>query len=302
MTNKSLIDLAMGFAKAGYRIFPCTQEKVPLISSWPQNSTNEPDKIEAIFANPLASLIGMPTGGANGVCVLDIDQPKKVGAVGGFPWLELNKHKLPETRVVQTQNAGLHYYFRHIEGLKSTAGKIHAGVDLRAEGGMVIVGGYGYEIINSVPLDQLPSFPLEILSDDYSRPSQRQSRHHDLGQIFQPGMWHNTVRNWTAAAVSRGDSEQTILEIAPLITLPTHTIENTERELKTFLDGAAKKGFAPATKEPSKNNEFKLKGLKELMELEDPSFIVEDMIVDNSFAMVFVLEILVPVERSRFAP
>ena len=65
--------------------------------------------------------------------VLDIDARH-----GGGSWLAENKHRLPPTRVHRTRSGGLHLFLQHQQGMRCSAGRIAAGVDVRATGGYVI--------------------------------------------------------------------------------------------------------------------------------------------------------------------
>jgi hypothetical protein len=78
-------------------------------------------------------LVGVPTGEVSGLAVLDLDSRHH-----GDRWFEEHRHRLPPTRVHRTRSGGLHLIFQHAAGLRSNAGRIAAGVDVRATGGYVI--------------------------------------------------------------------------------------------------------------------------------------------------------------------
>ena len=59
-------------------------------------------------------------------------------AGGGASWFAEHKHRLPTTRTHRTRGGGLHLVFQHEAGLRCSAGKIAAGIDVRANGGYVI--------------------------------------------------------------------------------------------------------------------------------------------------------------------
>jgi hypothetical protein len=89
----------------------------------------------------------MPTGSVSGISVLDID-------ADGLTWFDAQH--LPLTRMHQTRSGGLHLLFRHAEGLRNSSGVIANGVDVRANGGMVIWWPrQGYEICDA-PLAEWP--------------------------------------------------------------------------------------------------------------------------------------------------
>jgi Bifunctional DNA primase/polymerase, N-terminal len=92
------------------------------------------------------ALIGMPTGKVSGRWVLDIDVKRP--AANGFDSLEDLGHSiLPGTPMSHTTGRGLHVYFNAGgRELKSSAGLIGPGLDVRGDGGYVIVPspGSGY--------------------------------------------------------------------------------------------------------------------------------------------------------------
>jgi hypothetical protein len=73
------------------------------------------------------------TGHISGLDVLDLDARN-----GGDSWFQANKFDLPSTQVHRTRAGGLHFFFQSAVGLRCSAGKIAAGVDVRAGGGYVI--------------------------------------------------------------------------------------------------------------------------------------------------------------------
>jgi hypothetical protein len=78
-------------------------------------------------------LVGVPTGPASGLAVLDVDVVK-----GGGAWWDANRARLPATRMHETRSGGLHVLFKHRAGLKCSVSKIAPGIDVRADGGYII--------------------------------------------------------------------------------------------------------------------------------------------------------------------
>lgn len=289
MNQNNLLNRAIEISsKHRLPVFPCALTKRPLTENGFKGASTEIKQIERWFSSSSAELIGVPTGKISGIAVLDIDKAKQEGASDGFTWLKDNEEKLPDTHKVRTQNGGLHLYFKHTDELRSSAGTIAPGVDIRADGGYIIFAGPGYEIINELPLDDLPTFPAFIIEAkaDHSPagPKPAKSITRNLAAIYEPGRWHSTVRDWTASVLARGDSEQTIMEVAPLLTLPNYPEEQTQKELGTFISGAKKKNWQkPKPAIP----EFKLKNYQQLLELEDPTFIIQDLLVSDSIVLLY---------------
>lgn len=63
------------------------------------------------------------------------------------------------------------------------------------------------------------------------------------------GRWHDSVVRLAAALVARGLPDSVILALAPALTMPSFSIDQTERELQVMIDGAREKGFAPDASE-----------------------------------------------------
>ena len=126
-------DAAALLAAVDIPSFPVADNKRPCCEGGFKSATTDPDELARLFADPRAVLVGMPTGSASGLFVVDID-PKN----GGLEWWESNKNRFPPTLIVHTRSGGKHAYFKHAAGLRNSASRIAAGVDIRAEGGYVV--------------------------------------------------------------------------------------------------------------------------------------------------------------------
>jgi Bifunctional DNA primase/polymerase, N-terminal len=118
--------------------FPCRDtpknkatDKTPLTKNGFHDASADPHKIREMFSR--RCLIGVATGTLSGFDVLDVD-PRN----GGREWYEANKHKLPATRIHRTRSGGIHLLFKHLAGLRNSAGKVAPGIDVRGDGGYVI--------------------------------------------------------------------------------------------------------------------------------------------------------------------
>jgi hypothetical protein len=118
----------------GYHVFPCGDDKRPMILGWPERASADPEAIWQLWHKRPGSLIGVATGAPSGVSVLDIDQKHPEGVA----WWQYNRHRLLPTLTVGTRSGGLHLWFRHQESVRNTQAKIALGVDTRGDGGYVI--------------------------------------------------------------------------------------------------------------------------------------------------------------------
>ena len=159
LTRSRLLSAQLGYAERGKPTFPCVPGgKEPLTSRGFKDASTDQSKITA-WRNrwPLAN-IGMPTGERPGVFVLDVDRLEALGE------LEAEIGPLPETLTVATPRGGRHLYFRHVKGITNSPGGLPPGIDVRGEGGYVLVppsSGYRWE--GRSPVAEAPPELLERL-------------------------------------------------------------------------------------------------------------------------------------------
>lgn len=126
--------------RRGFRLFPVVARgKRPLIPGWPRRATNDEELINSWAERFPGCNWAIATGEASGIFVLDVD-----GESGRESIVELtNRHGAEwiETLGVKTAR-GRHYYFRWPAGtdaIRNSASKLAAGLDVRGEGGYVLV-------------------------------------------------------------------------------------------------------------------------------------------------------------------
>lgn len=135
-----LLSAALAYAARGVPVFPCEPgAKRPLTYNGFWDATAETHRIKAWWSRWPAANIGVPTGGRSGLLVLDVD-PRG----GGFENLALLERKngpLPETARARTGGGGVHLFFRYPAGeiVRNSAGQLGTGLDVRGEGGYVVV-------------------------------------------------------------------------------------------------------------------------------------------------------------------
>ena len=143
-TAERLPAAAAAYAEAGIPVFPCApQGKTPLTRAGFHDATAEPALVAAWWRRWPTANIGLPTGAATGVDVVDVDvhrggsgfrsfeQARAAGLTDGWVWL------------VRTPSGGVHAYYVRRGG--NTTGpeqrswqipKRH--IDFRGDGGYVI--------------------------------------------------------------------------------------------------------------------------------------------------------------------
>ena len=191
------LDQAMAYTNT-VPIFPCIEDgparKRPRTPRGFHDATRDPAIIECWWRTWPRALVGMPTGRASGRWVLDIDvkQPEE----NGFDTLEdLGHALLPDTPMAHTASGGLHAYFdAGGRELRCSAGLLGPGLDVRGDGGYVILPSTGSQYVwdpllnfETVPMAPAPDWlwPVET-----SRPA-----------MAAPAMSISGLGPWGAAAI-----------------------------------------------------------------------------------------------------
>jgi len=132
---------ALAFAASGIPVFPCAAGgKRPAVAGGFHAASGEADLVRRWWTAMPNANIGMPTGAASGLVVVDVDVH---GAVDGYAALEGARHEGLVNgwlAAVETPSGGLHLYFpargdAHQRSWQSA----RAGVDFRGDGGYIIV-------------------------------------------------------------------------------------------------------------------------------------------------------------------
>lgn len=160
------------FLAQQWPVFPCGANKAPLTEHGLHDAVSAEDEVRGLFRRPGVEMIGVPTGATSGVVVVDIDV--KDGRPGD-EWLAANEHRMPRTRRHRTQSGGQHLLFQAPIGrrIRNSASKIAPGVDVRGDGGYVIVPpSPGYAIADDTMPAPLPAWLLDLLDPPEAPPRQ----------------------------------------------------------------------------------------------------------------------------------
>ena len=128
--------VATAYAQRGYKVFPCHPDKTPATPNGFKDATRDADQIRTWWTDNPDYLIAVATG--SGLLVVDLDSYKP----GGHPqWdtFAAGHGGLPPTHHTTTGQGGHHHWFTVDEEVKSNNGKIWPNVDIKCEGGYVIV-------------------------------------------------------------------------------------------------------------------------------------------------------------------
>jgi hypothetical protein len=153
----TMVEMALSIAATGMPVFPCDADKRPLTKSGFKDASTDPATIQRWFQRSETKLIGVPTGTASGIDVMDLD-PRH----GSDAWRDANIHRLDETRIHQTRSGGEHWLFQHHDGVFNSAGQIAPGIDVRGEGGYVVwPGSPGYTVISDADIAPWPTWLVQ---------------------------------------------------------------------------------------------------------------------------------------------
>ncbi len=188
-------DEALGYAEKSIPVFPCKPGgKEPLIRKClvakrqeltgkelaahartcerdghgHHDATTDPERIRAWWSRWPDANVAMPTGKRSGRVVVDEDPEH--GGSDSMAELRERGHELPPTTTIKTGGGGRHLYLRYPAGveIRNSAGKLGPGLDIRGEGGYVIVPPSvtegPYEVLDNRPPADAPEWLIEALT------------------------------------------------------------------------------------------------------------------------------------------
>jgi hypothetical protein len=183
-TRSLLLKAALGYAEKGKPTLPCKPDKSPYTRHGFKDASTDPRRIHMWHSKWPGANIGMPTGERSGVWVLDLDLDRDKG-IDGPAALEELPGEMPETLTVRTPRGGLHLYFRHVEGITNSPGGLPDGIDVRGQGGYVVLppsAGYSWE--HWAEVAEAPGWLLEMVRE---KPPARTSPRRSLPRPWVEG-------------------------------------------------------------------------------------------------------------------
>ncbi|MCL2707459.1 MAG: bifunctional DNA primase/polymerase, partial [Dehalococcoidia bacterium] len=172
----AVLEYALMLAAKGIPVFPCKPDKRPYTQHGFKDASTDPEQIKAWWAQYPKAMIGMPTGKASGVWVLDIDAAKEGETVDGYASLEdltAKYGQLPATRKHTTGGGGTHYLFCYPKDgrrIGNSAKRMPPKIDVRGEGGYIIVppsvnaSGGVYTVKDKTSIADTPDWLLDLVS------------------------------------------------------------------------------------------------------------------------------------------
>ena len=188
-------------------IFPCKPDKSPLTARGFKDATDDPFKILMWEDEHPGCLWGMPTGAASGVFVLDVD----VHGVDGYASLAAltaEHGELPRTRAVDTLSGGRHYYFAYPESaqVRNSAGKVAPGLDIRGDGGYVIIphgDNCPYTLCDAAPVADAPQWLIAAATSRVEATARTGDADADTG-VYPAGTRNDKLMRLAGSLHSKG--------------------------------------------------------------------------------------------------
>jgi hypothetical protein len=186
MCPRSPLVFALEHVAAGIPVFPVRREnKQPLTRHGFKDATTDAAMIERWARRFPTANFAMPTGEASGITVLDVDA--RHGGDESLKTLLDECGALPNTKVIKTGGGGLHFYFRRVAGLRNSESLLSTGLDIRADGGYVVIaGGFHasgatYDVLCDEPLAEMPAWMVEKLTAE-----KRQLDKYEVEDVTEP--------------------------------------------------------------------------------------------------------------------
>lgn len=172
-SEQSHLSAALDYAARGFAVFPCAPaSKHPVFSGGFKNATSNPATIRRWWLARPDYNIGIATGAASGVWVLDIDGDAGATSLAD---LEAEHGRLPDT-LTSIASSGCHLWFRYTCPIPSSADRISRGLDVRGDGGYVLAApsvhpdGPVYRWTNNRPLAVAPEWLVRLTRNPPPKP------------------------------------------------------------------------------------------------------------------------------------
>jgi hypothetical protein len=150
---------ALWYVNKGWYVFPCDVTKKPMITGGFHSATTDHEQVKQWWVRWPNAAIGVDTG-RSGLVVIDLDQH---GDKNGFiSWRKLG-FTLDGAMISRTPNGGRHLIYKDTTGgeVKNSASKLGPGIDVRSNGGYILVppseihSGF-YQALSDWKLDPAP--------------------------------------------------------------------------------------------------------------------------------------------------
>ncbi|WP_211462889.1 phage/plasmid primase, P4 family [Collimonas silvisoli] len=220
----SILTAALHFLKRFFAVLPIiANKKFPAVANGFKDASTDPDQIVEWFPKNTHANIGIATGVASSIFVLDIDVKDGVSGMESLAELENKYGPLPPTLTCATGSGGKHFYFNYPQDtpIKCRVA-IRPGIDVRGEGGYVvappsIVSGNLYQWIDeSVPIADAPAWLIKIVGVKKPR-EPKLTETPTIGTVVTPGSRNDTMMQAVTEQMKKGHPRNVVTDIVLML-------------------------------------------------------------------------------------
>lgn len=138
----ALLNAALAYAERGLPVFPLKAgSKRPIFKGGHKNATTDQERIRKWWREHPNANIGLATGHYSNLVVLDVDIKNGIDGEASLRELVHRLGALPQTLEQRTASGGRHLIYKtpQARDVRNSAGTLGAGLDLRGEGGYVVI-------------------------------------------------------------------------------------------------------------------------------------------------------------------
>lgn len=252
MPQPDFLKFARYYSQQSWPIFPCrVKDKVPAVR-WADEATTDYAKIERWWTNTPEANIGMVTGAKSGLVVLDVD--KGHGGMESLMALQVEHGRLPDTWETITGGGGRHILFKHPGvPIHNSAGKLGPGLDIRGDGGYIVVppsihpSGNVYTFDDTCKpgkceLAAMPNWLVNLLKETAAPAASQNGA--KVEKKFAPGTRNQSLTSLAGTFRRRGMDEDEIFTALMAVNVKRCDPPLTEKEVRAIA--ASVKRYIPA--------------------------------------------------------
>ena len=163
--------------------------------------------------------VGVATGAGSGIVVLDFDGSDGVSTLQK---LAVDDPSIHQTLIHQTGSGGWHFFFRHPGVIIPTTARRLPGMDVRGEGGLIILPpsrhefGRYYTVFNDDPILNLPSSLQPLLQECHKERLGETKNDQEQPSVTMQGGTEGTDVSRTLRGVDKDRIESAIRQSLPL--------------------------------------------------------------------------------------
>ena len=219
LSSDNLTAAALAYASKGIPVFPVSETKKPLVR-WKDGATTDANVILDWWRQWPRAMIGVPTGARSGLMVLDVDCKNGVDGLANLLAAGVDPFTLTPV-VVGTPSGGRHFYMQTAGQLGNSVGQLAEGVDVRGDGGFIIVPPslpdvigkpYKWEGASFMDASVLPQWPAQLQELEKVCRTAKSQFQSDYGSVSLSDRTGKRGRQWALAAL---DDETTKVASTP---------------------------------------------------------------------------------------